>query len=68
MWFLGLRSHSFNIGHVDQIMLVPPSVQDLVPEGHRAHFVRDTVRDSRDRSAIVETDTESRGFRRMIPP
>lgn len=62
MWFLGLMSKSFKPWHVDQIMLLPPSVQDLVPEGHLAHFVRDTVRDSLDLSAIVETYTEDRGF------
>lgn len=62
MWFLGRMSKSFKTWHVDQIMLLPPSVQDLVPEGHLAHFVRDTVRDSLDLSAIVETYTEDRGF------
>ena len=62
MWFLGRMSKSFNTWHVDQIMLLPPSVQDLVPEGHLAHFVRDTVRDSLNLSAIVETYTENRGF------
>lgn len=62
LWFLGLMSKPFKAWHVDQLMLLPPSVQDLVPEGHLAHFGRDTVRDSLDLSAIVETDTEDRGF------
>ena len=62
MWFLGRMSKPFKTWHVDQIMLLPPSVQDLVPEGHLAHFVRDTVRDSLDLSAIVDTHTEARGF------
>ncbi|MCC6966849.1 MAG: IS5/IS1182 family transposase, partial [Nitrospira sp.] len=55
-------SKLFKSWPVDQRMLVPPSVQDLVPEGHLAHFVRDTVRDSLDLSAIVDTYTEARGF------
>lgn len=62
MWVLGLMSKPFKTWHVDQIMLLPPSVQELVPEGHLAHFVRETVRDSLDLSAIVATYTEDRGF------
>ena len=55
-------SKLFKAGPIDQSMLLPPSVQELVPEGHLAHFVRDTVRDSLDLSAIVATYTEDRGF------
>ena len=55
-------SKPFKAWQVDQMMLLPPSVQDLVPEGHLAHFVPDTVRDSLDLSAIVDTYTEARGF------
>ena len=62
MWFLGLMSNPLKTWHVDQIMLLLPSVQGLVPEGHLAHFVQDTVRDSRDLSAIVDAYTEHRGF------
>lgn len=40
---------------------LPPSIQELVPTGHRAHFVRDMVRDALDRSAILKTYTEDRG-------
>ncbi len=64
MWFLGRMSTPFNTWNVDPMMLLPPSVQGLVPEGHLAHFVRDTVRDSLDLSTIVETYTEDRG----LPP
>lgn len=45
-----------------QSMLFPPSVLDLVPPGHVAHFVRDTVVDDLDLSAIVEAYTEERGY------
>ena len=46
----------------DQVWLLPPSVQDFVPPGHTAHFVRDLVRESLDLSAILEQYTEERGF------
>jgi len=36
-------SKTFRPWDVDQIWLLPPSVQDLAPAGHMAHFVRDTV-------------------------
>jgi transposase len=47
---------------VDQIWLLAPSVQELVPEGHLAHFVRDTVRESLDLSAIFAEYREERGY------
>ena len=47
-------SKLFKTWPVDQLMLLPPSVQELVPAGHLAHFVRDTVRDSLDLSADPE--------------
>ncbi|NOS79627.1 MAG: IS1182 family transposase [Nitrospira sp. CG24D] len=55
-------SKLFKTWSVDQLMLLPPSIQELVPAGHLAHFVRDTVRDSLDLSAILKTYTEERGF------
>lgn len=39
---------------VAQAWLLPPSVEELVPEGHLAHFVRETVRESLDLSAIYD--------------
>jgi transposase len=47
---------------VDQPQLLPPSVEEYVPAGHVAHFVRDLVRDQLDLSAIVGTYTEVRGY------
>ena len=53
---------TFKSWDVDQLVLLPPSVHELVPAGHLAHFVRDLVRDSLDLSAILKTYTEDRGF------
>jgi transposase len=55
-------SKTFRAWDVDQVWLLPPSVQDLVPAGHVAHFVRDTVRDGLDLSAIMATYDEDRGY------
>jgi hypothetical protein len=33
---------------VDQVVLLPPSIQELVPVGHLAHVVRALVRESED--------------------
>ena len=52
----------FRSWDVDQIWLLPPSVQELVPAGHLAHFVRETVRESLDLSAILDSYNEERGF------
>jgi transposase len=46
---------------VDQAWLLPPSVQEFVPAGHLAHFVRETVRNELDLGAIVGEYDEERG-------
>ncbi len=46
-------SRTFLPWDVDQSWLLPPSVHELVPPGHLAHFVRDLVRDEMDLSAIL---------------
>lgn len=55
-------SKSFRPWDVDQMWLLPPSVQDLVPPGHVAHFVRDTVREGLDLTAILSSYEEERGY------
>lgn len=55
-------SKTYRPWNVDQAMLLPPSVQELVPAGHLAHFIRDLVRDDLDLSAILDTYTEERGY------
>ncbi len=46
-------SKSFRPWDVDQRWLLPPSIDEFVPAGHLAHFVRDTVREALDLSAII---------------
>jgi transposase len=55
-------SKTFRSWDVDQGWLLPPSVHEFVPAGHLAHFVRDTVREGLDLSAIRETYSEERGY------
>jgi transposase len=45
----------------DQMLLMPPSLADWVPEDHLARFVRDVVA-AVDLSAIEEAYTEERGY------
>ena len=55
-------SKTFRSWDVDQSWLLPPSVHEFVPVGHPAHFVRDTVREGLDLSAILGTYDEERGY------
>src|SRR5689334_5006988 len=59
---LGLMSKTFRPWDVEQRWLLPPSVHELVPAGHVAHFVRETVREELDLSAILSSYTEERGY------
>ncbi|PZP66058.1 IS1182 family transposase [Methylorubrum populi] len=52
----------FRAWDVDQGWLLPPSLHEFVPPGHMAHFVRDTVREALDLSAILDTYAEERGY------
>ncbi len=62
MWFLCGMAKTYRDWNLDQVMMFPPSVQDFVPEGHLAHFVRDTTRESLDLTAILDTYAEERGY------
>src|SRR6201746_2683320 len=52
----------FRSWDVDQGWLLPPSLHEFVPPGHMAHFVRDTVREALDLSAILDSYSEERGY------
>jgi hypothetical protein len=54
-------SKQFRSWDLDQSWLLPPSVDEFVPAGHLAHFVRDTVREALDLSAILHAYGEERG-------
>lgn len=58
---LWLMSKTFRPWDVDQRWLLPPSIHELVPEGHVAHFVRETVREELNLSPILGCYTEERG-------
>jgi transposase len=45
----------------DQLLLLPPSIQEWLPEGHLARFVSEMV-DELDLSAIEDRYTEERGY------
>jgi transposase len=55
-------SKSFRPWDVDQGWLLPPSLHEFVPADHIAHFVRDTVREGLDLSAVLSAYTEPRGY------
>jgi transposase len=55
-------SKTFRPWDVDQGWLFPPSVKDLLPPDHLAHFVRELVREELDLTSILETYTEERGY------
>ncbi len=54
-------SKTFRPWDVEQRWLLPPAVQDLVPAGHVAHFIRDLVREQLDLRAILDKYEEERG-------
>jgi hypothetical protein len=45
---------TFRDWEIEQLMMFPPSVEDFVPPGHVAHFVRSTVLEALDLSAILD--------------
>lgn len=60
-------SKTYRSWDVDQVFLLPPSVQDFVPSEHPCHFVRDLVRDSLDLSAIHASYDDPRGAAAFHP-
>ena len=62
MWHYVHMNKTFRPWNVDDVWLLPPSVQELVPEGHPAHFVRDLARHELDLSPVFASYTEERGY------
>ena len=54
----------FRAWDVEQTWLLPPSIHELVPVEHPAHFIRELVRTELDLSAIYAAYDEERGFPR----
>ena len=54
-------SKNFREWNVDQVWLLPPSINDFVPADHVAHFVRDTVRTALDLRLIYRSYKSERG-------
>ena len=59
---VSFMSKTFRPWDIEQRWLLPPSVDELVPAGHVAHFVRETVREELDLSAILSAYSEERGY------
>ncbi len=55
---------SFRPWKVDEVWLLPPSVQEFVPEEHPTHLVLDLVAEELDLSAILSITTNSGATRR----
>jgi transposase len=55
-------SKTFRPWNVDEVWLLPPSVQDFVPAKHAAHFIRETVRTQLDLRSIFASYDEERGY------
>jgi transposase len=52
---------TFRAWELEQRWLLPPAVQEFVPPGHLAHFLRELVREELDLSAIVAVYDDDRG-------
>ena len=55
-------SKTYREWNPEQKMMFPPSVLDLVPKGHLAHFIRNVVSEELDVSDILDSYQEERGY------
>jgi hypothetical protein len=51
----------------DQILLMPPSLDAWLPDGHLARFVAELVGEALDLSEVYADYTEVRGYPRTTP-
>ncbi len=56
-----MAQKTFRVWEIDQIWMLPPTVRDLVPQNHLAHFVRDLVVQELDLSALFAHYQGARG-------
>jgi transposase len=56
------RAKTFRRFDPDQILLMPPSLDEWLPEGHLARFVAELVDEALDLSAVYADYTEVRGY------
>jgi transposase len=48
--------------HPDQLFLLPPALQEWVPEGHLVHFLSDVVDELNLNAILVSYEQEARGY------
>ena len=53
---------TFRVFDPHQVLLLPPSLDDWLPEGHLARFVADLVDEALDLSPVLADYTEKRGY------
>jgi hypothetical protein len=58
-------SKYFRPWNIDQTLLLPPNVQDFVPQGHVSRFIVDLVRESPDLKEIQGSYVSGLGHRRL---
>ena len=57
-----MTQKQFRQWNVGQQFLLPPSLDEFVPAGHLAHFIRDLVVESLDLSAIINDYKGVKGY------
>ncbi len=56
-----MTGKTFRDWHTDQVFLLPPSLDDFVPEDHPARIVRELVEEALDLSSIMRSYSDARG-------
>ena len=56
-----MTGKTFRDWHAGQVFLMPPSLDDFVPESHPARIVRELVEAALDLSSIMRSQSDVRG-------
>jgi transposase len=56
-----MMKKTFRVYEPDQLMLMPPAINDWLPDGHVVHFVSEVVEQGLDLSPIFQDYTDPRG-------